>query len=81
MPLTELEDYVITNKHLPDVPTAQDVDTNGIPVGDLSVILLKKVEELTLYTIDQQKNINELKQIVEQQQQMIQQLIDNQNNN
>lgn len=68
MPLNEVESYIKTNKHLPEVPSSEDVEKNGIEVTEISAILLKKIEELTLYTIElqkkvdaQQKEINTLK--------------------
>jgi hypothetical protein len=60
MPLKELDDYIHKNKHLPDVPSASEVEKNGIDLGDNQAILLKKIEELTLYAIDQNKKIAEL---------------------
>lgn len=59
--LKELEKYIKVNKHLPDVPPAEDVYKNGIDVAEMNALLLKKVEELTLYIIEQQKQIDELK--------------------
>jgi len=65
-PLKELAAYVDKNKHLPDVPTAESVTKNGIDVADNQVVLLKKIEELTLYLIQQQKEIDALKKEVRQ---------------
>ncbi len=59
--LTELERYIKHNKHLPEVPSKKEVHENGINLGDMTGILLKKIEELTLYTIEQQKEIESLK--------------------
>ncbi len=59
--LPELEKYVLTYKHLPDLPTEQEVAKNGCDVGETTSLLLKKVEELTLYTIQLQKQVDELK--------------------
>ena len=56
-PVKELETYIKQNKHLPDVPSAKEVKENGINLGEMNGILLKKVEELTLYMIEQQKMI------------------------
>jgi len=55
MDLNELESYVKQNNHLPDVPSEAEVMENGIRVGEMNALLLKKVEELTLYVIAQQK--------------------------
>ena len=59
--LYELEKYVATNRHLPDIPSAKEVEDNGVDLGEMNAKLLQKVEELTLYVIDLQKQIDELK--------------------
>lgn len=58
--LNELEKYLQKNQHLPDVPTAIEVEKNGIDLGDNQAILLKKVEELTLYMIELNKKVEAL---------------------
>jgi hypothetical protein len=65
-PLKDLEAFIRENKHLPEVPSAAEVEENGYSMGDLDKTLLKKVEELTLYVIEQQKQIEELKRLVEE---------------
>jgi len=60
MPLTELSTYVRKYKHLPDVPDAAEVEKSGLELGEINAVLLKKIEELTLYLIEQDKKINEL---------------------
>ena len=60
-PLSEVEAFVTENKHLPDVPSAKEFKENGYKVGEMDNLLLQKVEELTLYIIDLQKQIEELK--------------------
>ena len=60
--LKELEIYIQRNKHLPEVPSAAEVDKDGINTGDLLVIQMKKIEELTLYMIEMQKQLDALKQ-------------------
>ncbi|MCP4658332.1 MAG: hypothetical protein GY856_23205 [bacterium] len=61
MPLAELDAYIQEHKHLPNVPTAEDVDGGKrINMTELQVRLLEKVEELTLYTLTQEKTIAEL---------------------
>jgi hypothetical protein len=60
MPLFQVESFIKINKHLPDVPSAKEVEEKGISVGDNQALLLKKVEELTLYIIQQEKKISEL---------------------
>ena len=49
--LKEVEAFIKLNKHLPDVPSAKEVEKNGLDVGEGQAILLKKIEELTLYVI------------------------------
>ncbi len=61
-PLTELEQFIKANKHLPDVPSAKEIAQDGIDVGDNQAILLKKIEELTLYMIAIKKENEQLKQ-------------------
>lgn len=53
--LEELAAYIRVNKHLPEVPSASDVEKQGVNLGEMNALLLKKVEELTLYLIEQQK--------------------------
>lgn len=55
--LQELELFVKTNKHLPEIPTATQVSENGIALGEMNTLLLKKIEELTLYVIEQNKKL------------------------
>ena len=59
--ISELEVFIERNRHLPEVPSEQEVLNKGINLGEMDAILLKKIEELTLYTIQQQKEIDELK--------------------
>lgn len=55
MPLHEVEAYIQTEGHLPNVPTACEIEDNGLEIGQMNKILMEKVEELTLYLIEQQK--------------------------
>jgi hypothetical protein len=59
-PLAELEQYIKQNHHLPEIPSAKEVKENGLDLGDMQGKLLLKIEELTLYTIEQQKLIDSL---------------------
>ncbi|MGN6420026.1 MAG: hypothetical protein ACTHMC_21145 [Pseudobacter sp.] len=63
--LAEVEAFIKKNKHLPAVPSEKEVKTNGVDLGDNQAILLKKIEELTLYAIEQQKQIEEMKKDIE----------------
>lgn len=58
--LEDVEAHINTHGHLPEVPNAQTIEEKGISVGQMNALLLKKVEELTLYVIEQQKRIEEL---------------------
>ena len=59
--LKEVENYIKENKHLPDVPSTAEVSQNGIDLAQTQAILLQKIEELTLYVIKQDKEIQRLK--------------------
>jgi hypothetical protein len=61
MDLNSLEKFVTTHKHLPEVPSAKEFAEDGYQVGEMDDLLLRKVEELTLYIIQQQKEIDALK--------------------
>jgi hypothetical protein len=58
--LSSLETFINQNKHLPEVPSAKEVEEKGISVGDNQALLLKKIEELTLYIIEMKKEIIQL---------------------
>lgn len=64
--LQEVEKHIQQFKHLPEVPSAQEVSDNGIDLGASQAVLLKKIEELTLYLIEQNKKINALEKEVRQ---------------
>ncbi|MDP4276591.1 MAG: hypothetical protein Q8914_03055 [Bacteroidota bacterium] len=55
--LANVGDYIQTNGHLPNIPSAKEVKENGVDLAEMQVKLLQKVEELTLYALDQQKRI------------------------
>jgi hypothetical protein len=59
-PLEEVEAFIEENKHLPDVPSEKMVLEEGIELAEMNKILLQKVEELTLYLIEQDKKIKAL---------------------
>ena len=60
--LTDLEKYVTENKHLPHIPGAKEIESNnGYELGEMQRKLLQTVEEQTLYIIDLQKQLNQLK--------------------
>lgn len=61
MPIAELKKFIDSQNHLPNIPTAAEVKKNGIAVGDMQKKMMEKIEELTLYIIDLQKQIDGLK--------------------
>ncbi|MGE0589956.1 MAG: hypothetical protein AB7O48_15365 [Cyclobacteriaceae bacterium] len=64
-PLSELKEYVNTNKHLPGVPIAKDVEENGVMLGEMNKVLLQKLEEVTLYLIELKEENEDLKSRLE----------------
>jgi hypothetical protein len=60
--LSFVEKYIKENKHLPNVPSATEVGKNGVDLGDNQAVLLRKIEELTLYIIEQNKKIERLEE-------------------
>src|SRR5690606_29373672 len=58
--LAETERYIKNHGHLPGVPTAEEVESDGQSLGEINKILLKKIEEMTLYMIEQEKRIKAL---------------------
>jgi hypothetical protein len=59
--LQEIENFINENHHLPDIPSEVEVLENGYNMGEMDAMLLQKIEELTLYIIEQSKEINNLK--------------------
>ena len=59
--LSDLERYIVLNKHLPEVPSALEMEAEGLKLKEMNLILLKKVEELSLYMIELKKEIELLK--------------------
>lgn len=60
-PLDEVENFIKINKHLPNIPSAQVIDKEGLEVGEMQRRMMEKIEELTLYVIDLKKEIEVLK--------------------
>ena len=58
--LQEVEDYIKENKHLPEIPSAKEIEKNGLMLAEMNMNLLKKMEEMTLYIIEQNKRIEKL---------------------
>ena len=65
-PLSQVEDFIREHKHLPDVPDAETVSKSGISIGEMNAILLKKIEELTLYAIEQSGQIEAMTKRIEE---------------
>jgi hypothetical protein len=59
-PLSEVENFIEANGHLPNVPSAKQVEIEGISVGEMAKIQQEKIEELTLYIIELNKRIESL---------------------
>ena len=64
LPLSEVHSFIQTYGHLPGIPSAAEVRENGIGLVEMQLMLLKKIEELTLYAIEQQQRIEELERIM-----------------
>ena len=58
--LEEIKSYVDQHKHLPEVPSAKDMEQNGINLSEMNMILLKKVEELTLHIIQLEERLQKV---------------------
>ena len=58
--LAEVEQFIIENKHLPDIAPADEMIENGVNMGELQIQLLQKIEELTLYVIELEKRLSEM---------------------
>ena len=62
--LGELETYLETHKHLPEIPSAKEMEVNGVNLSEINMLLLKKVEELTLYVIGQSQKIEKIENAI-----------------
>jgi hypothetical protein len=60
MPLKDLEIFISKHKHLPEIQSADEMKKDGLDLTEMNILLLKKIEELTLYIIDIQKQNNKL---------------------
>ena len=56
-PLADVRSFIDTNSHLPEVPSASDIARDGVDMTEMQMVLLKKIEELTLYTLEQDRLI------------------------
>lgn len=64
--LSELEQFIKTKKHLPEIPSEKEVKENGINLGEIQGKLLLKIEELTLYMIEQEKQLKDLQKQIDE---------------
>jgi len=78
--LAEVERHIKEKGHLINIPSAKEVAKNGIQLGEMNKLLLEKIEELTLYTLQQQKQLDGYKNIVVQLQEQIDELKTNTGN-
>lgn len=69
--LPDVEKFINDNKHLPEVPSAADFKANGYSVGEMDDLLLRKVEELTLYMIEQNKLVQSQNELIKLQEERI----------
>ncbi|WP_052496646.1 hypothetical protein [Pedobacter lusitanus] len=65
--LPELEKYIKINKHLPDMPSAQKAENDGISLGEMNKLLLKRLEETTMQLIELNKKVDQQYQLIDQQ--------------
>jgi hypothetical protein len=63
--LDQIKTYIEENKHLPEVPSAKEMEKNGVQLGEMNMLLLKKIEEMTLHIIEMNNKIEALKTEVE----------------
>jgi hypothetical protein len=72
--LEEVDAFVKEHKHLPEIPSAQEMEKGGVNVAQMNKLLLQKVEELTLYTLEQEKKIVSQQKVIETQNSKLQKL-------
>lgn len=67
LPLTEVKAFINQNHHLPEMPSEKEVIKEGINLGEMNKLLVKKIEELTLYLIQQKEESGKQNKILQQQ--------------
>jgi hypothetical protein len=70
--LAEIEKYIKSNNHLPEIPSAKEMKKKGVKIGDLQIKLLQKIEELTLQMIQQNKETQQQQVLIGRQQKLLQ---------
>ena len=73
--IRQVKAYIILHHHLPGVPSAKEVQDRGLDIADNQAILLKKIEELTLYTIDQDKKLESQQQQIDELKTLVKKLL------
>lgn len=63
MPLGEVKKFIKENKHLPNIPSEEELCKSGLNLGEMQALHMQKIEELTLYVIEQEKRTEEQKQL------------------
>lgn len=81
IPLREVAAYIAQHGHLPEVPSAAEVEANGVSLGANQALLLKKIEEMTLYLIEMQQQNDDLRTQLTQLQEQVNALAAQQNRN
>ncbi|WP_268225627.1 hypothetical protein [Sinomicrobium oceani] len=74
--LEEVEQHIKEKGHLKDIPSAKEVEENGIFLGEMDAKLLQKIEELTLYTIQQEKQLHDQEKLIITQQKQIEGILE-----
>jgi hypothetical protein len=74
MPLREVESFVKENQHLPEIPSEKEMIENGVNINEMQIKLLQKIEELTLYVIEQEKQNKKVQEQIDMQNERISQL-------
>lgn len=73
MPLNKVKEFIAQNGHLPNVPSAEEVEADGVNLGKTARVTMEKVEELMLYTIQLQENLEKQQALIEKQQEILEQ--------
>ncbi|MCV9387443.1 hypothetical protein [Reichenbachiella ulvae] len=63
--LEETAAYIEENHHLPEIPSAAEMEANGVELGEMNMLLLKKIEELTLHLIEKEEQMNEMQKEID----------------
>ena len=77
MPLKNVEEYIATNKHLPGIDSAEDLSKNGLDIAQMQAKHMAKIEELTLYVIEQNKAIEKNNKDIQELKNLVQKLTAN----